>query len=278
MYKLGLIGHPIGHSLSPWIHQQLMNQQGIEGKYELLEIQPDEFSEKLSLLKEKGLHGFNVTVPYKEKVISHLDGLDGSASHLGAVNTVKLTEDGWIGYNTDGQGFVQSLANRFPDLFKNDSKALLLGSGGAARGIFEALTRTEMDTVDVANRTMTRAENLIEQIPSKTQARAMTLEQAQHSVGEYDLIVQTSTVGMSPEDDQSIIHLDHLTKGTVVSDIVYRPMNTKFLKEAEKHGARLHYGHEMLLHQAIYAFRIWTNTQPDALPLLEKFEQKLKGV
>jgi shikimate dehydrogenase len=278
LYKLGLIGHPIAHSLSPWIHNQLMDQQGIEGKYELLDIQPEEFDEDMKVLKQKNLHGFNVTVPYKEKVIPYLDELDQSAKQLGAVNTVKKTESGWVGYNTDGQGFVHSLRARFPDLFEKGRKALILGSGGAARGIFEALTRAGLDAVDVANRTMTRAEELIKQIPANSRAKALTLEQAMDTLGEYDLIVQTTTVGMSPDENNAILSLEHLTKGTVVSDIVYRPMKTKFLEEAESRGARLHYGHEMLLQQAVYAFQIWTETVPEALPLLEKFEQKLKGV
>ncbi|WP_394217875.1 shikimate dehydrogenase [Halobacillus trueperi] len=278
MYKLGLIGHPIGHSMSPWIHEKLMEQQGIEGKYELLEIQPDEFDEKVNLLKEKGLDGFNVTVPYKEKIIPYLDGLDESARHLGAVNTVHHTNQGWIGYNTDGRGFVHSLKNRFPDLFHENSKALLLGSGGAARGIYEALTTTEINRVDIANRTMKRAEHLIQDIPSKAHAGALTLEQAKNTLMDYDLIVQTTTVGMNPDHDQMIVSLDHLTKGTVVSDIVYRPMKTKFLTEAEKRGARLHFGHEMLLQQAVYAFQIWTDTDPESSLLLDEFEQKLRGV
>ncbi|MGR9049294.1 shikimate dehydrogenase [Halobacillus faecis] len=278
MYKLGLIGHPIGHSMSPWIHEKLMEQQGIEGKYELLEIQPDEFGEKVNLLKEKGLDGFNITVPYKEKIIPYLDGLDESARHLGAVNTVHHTDQGWIGYNTDGRGFVHSLKNRYPDIFHKDANVLLLGSGGAARGIFEALSRTEINRVDIANRTIKRAEDLIQDIPTKGYAGALTLEQAKNTLMDYDLIVQTTTVGMNPDHDQMIVSLDHLTKGTVVSDIVYRPMKTKFLNEAEKRGARLHFGHEMLLQQAVYAFQIWTNTEPDSSLLLTEFEQKLKGV
>ncbi|RDY71971.1 shikimate dehydrogenase [Halobacillus trueperi] len=278
MYKLGLIGHPIGHSMSPWIHEKLMEQQGIEGKYELLEIQPDEFGEKVNLLKEKGLDGFNVTVPYKEKIIPYLDGLDESARHLGAVNTVHHTDQGWIGYNTDGRGFVHSLKNRFPDIFHNNAKALLLGSGGAARGIFEALTRSNIARVDIANRTIKRAEDLIQDIPSKAYSSPLTLEQAKNTLMDYDLIVQTTTVGMNPDHDKMIVSLDHLTKGTVVSDIVYRPMKTKFLNEAEKRGARLHFGHEMLLQQAVYAFQIWTDTEPESSLLLNEFEQKLKGV
>ncbi|CDQ18069.1 shikimate dehydrogenase [Halobacillus karajensis] len=278
MYKLGLIGYPVGHSMSPWIHENLMKQQGVEGKYELIEIKPEEFDEKVKMLKTKELDGFNVTVPYKEKIIPYLDGLDQSARHLGAVNTVKLTNDGWMGYNTDGQGFVDSLRNRFPDIFHKGSQTLLLGSGGAARGIYEALMRSEITKIDVANRTTTRAEELIQDISAGISSQPLTLNQAESTLENYGLIVQTTTVGMSPGHDQMIMSLDHLTKGTVVSDIVYRPMKTKFLSEADKREARLHFGHEMLLQQAVYAFKIWTDTEPQAVPLLKEFEQKLKGV
>ncbi|WJE14460.1 shikimate dehydrogenase [Halobacillus sp. ACCC02827] len=278
MLNLGLIGHPVGHSLSPWIHNQLMQQQGLNGEYKLYDIDPEQFDERMAWLKTQNLDGFNVTVPYKEKIIAHLDGLDTSARHLGAVNTVKCTEEGWIGYNTDGIGFVYSLKQRYPDLFNGSAKALLLGSGGAARGIFEALIREGIREVNVSNRTVERAEKLIKELPFDGKAVAVTLADAEQTLGMYDLVIQTTTVGMSPEEDSLIIAMERLTKGTVVSDIVYRPMKTKLLAEADKRGARLHFGHEMLLQQAVYAFSIWTGTSPESKLLLQEFEQKLKGV
>ncbi|MYL37244.1 shikimate dehydrogenase [Halobacillus litoralis] len=277
MYTFGLAGFPVGHSLSPWIHGQLMKQTGVEGDYQLFEIKPEDFDEQISEMKNRDLDGFNVTVPYKEKIIPHLDGVDGSAAQLGAVNTVKRTSEGWIGYNTDGTGFLHSLQARFPDLFEQEINVLLLGSGGAARGIFDALMKQAEVQVDVANRTLSRAESMIAETGGAGIARAVSFDEAEQAAGEYDLIIQTTTVGMSPNEDTSILSLQNLKEGTVVSDIVYRPVMTTFLKEAEQKGARLHFGHEMLLQQAVYAFQIWTDLEPEARPLLEKFERKLKG-
>lgn len=277
MFTFGLAGFPVGHSLSPWIHEQLMEQTGVEGKYHLFEITPEDFDEQIDQIKKQQLDGFNVTVPYKEKIIPYLDGIDASAEQLGAVNTVKRTSDGWIGYNTDGTGFLHSLQARFPDLFHQKINVLLLGSGGAARGIFAALMDQAEVKVDVANRTISRAEAMITETGGDHAARAVTIEEAEQAAGGYDLIIQTTTVGMSPNDDTSIMPLQNIKEGTVVSDIVYRPVMTSFLKEAEEKGARLHFGHEMLLQQAVYAFQIWTDLHPEAHPLLEKFERKLKG-
>lgn len=138
-----------------------MKQTGVEGDYQLFEIKPEDFDEQISEMKNRDLDGFNVTVPYKEKIIPHLDGVDASAAQLGAVNTVKRTSEGWIGYNTDGTGFLHSLQARFPDLFEQEINVLLLGSGGAARGIFDALMKQAEVQVDVANRTLSRAESMI---------------------------------------------------------------------------------------------------------------------
>ncbi|MCA0970007.1 shikimate dehydrogenase [Halobacillus litoralis] len=278
MLKLGLIGHPVGHSMSPWIHHQLMEQQGLTGSYELFDISPEQFDTKIEQLKSEGLDGFNVTVPHKERIIPHLDRLDESAKALGAVNTVKCTPEGWVGYNTDGTGFVDSLRNRFPEALQEQSSVLLLGSGGAARGIYFALLQTGVKRVDIANRTIARAEAIIDSGGGRVASSSLDLDQAEAELGHYDVVIQTTTVGMSPNSDEHIVSADRITKGTVVSDIVYRPMKTKFLEEAEKQGAALHFGHEMLLQQAVYAFKIWTRTNPDALAILDRFESKLKGV
>ncbi|WP_052158781.1 shikimate dehydrogenase [Halobacillus sp. BBL2006] len=278
MLKLGLVGHPVGHSMSPWIHEQLMDQQDIKGSYELFDLNPEKFDEEIQSSEIKGLDGFNVTVPYKEKIIPHLADLDESAKELGAVNTVKNTSKGWVGYNTDGTGFVDSLTNDYPNCLNNQARVLLLGSGGASRGIYHALLKNDVATIDIANRTLQRAKDIIGQSTASIDSHAIKLDEAAECLSDYDVVIQTTTVGMSPNDDQQIIPVKRLTKGTIVSDIVYRPMETRFLKEAKEYGARLHFGHQMLLQQAVYAFKIWTETNPDASGLLEEFEKKLKGV
>ena len=278
MMKLGLIGYPVGHSLSPWIHERLMEQQNVTGTYDLFETSPDLFDSYLEALKKKELDGFNVTVPYKETIIPHLDELDDSARALGAVNTVKQTERGWIGYNTDGIGFVDSIKNRFPESLHNETQILLLGSGGAARGIYHALIQSGVTRVDVANRTAAKARALIEMNDTMVDSQALDLNEAEEGLARYDVVIQTTSVGMNPNNNQAIISLKRLKRNAVVSDIVYRPMETAFLTDAKAQGARLHYGHEMLLQQAVYAFKIWTGTNPDAFKLLDEFESKLKGV
>jgi len=278
LLRLGLIGHPVGHSLSPWIHEQLMEHEGLEGTYELFDIDPDMFDHQIHTLKDKGLDGFNITVPYKEKIIPYLDEVDSSARELGAVNTVKNTERGWVGYNTDGIGFAVSVRNRYPELFYNEQRVLLIGSGGASRGIYHALLEAGLSKIDIANRTIEKAEEVIKSASTNSESKALSLDQAVEQLNDYGLIVQTTVVGMSPNDHTAIIPLHNLKEGTVVSDIVYRPLETRFLQEAKNRGAKLHFGHEMLLQQAVYAFHIWTDTNPDASLLLEGFEKKLKGV
>src|SRR5690625_3816495 len=112
-YQLGLIGYPIKHSLSPWIHETFLQRTKLNGNYSLIEIKPkDSFANAMDTLKKQNLHGFNVTVPYKEKIIPYLQGIDEQAKHIGAVNTVLCKNGEWFGYNTDGIGYVRSLQNR----------------------------------------------------------------------------------------------------------------------------------------------------------------------
>ncbi|MFQ3542700.1 shikimate dehydrogenase [Halobacillus rhizosphaerae] len=278
MLQLGLIGYPVGHSLSPWIHNRLLAQSGLEGEYQLLEIKPENFHQEIQKLKKSSLNGFNITIPYKEKILPYLDETDEAANHLGAVNTVKVENGRWIGYNTDGIGYVHSIKNRFPDLSFPDTRVLILGSGGAARGIFFALADAGCLKIDLANRTVDKAAALIEELNLKVKSSALNLEDAALQLANYDFVVQTTSVGMNPDTDAQIISLDNLKENVIVSDIVYRPMETQFLLEAERKKARLHFGHEMLWQQAVYSFQVWTNKKLETSQMMQEFEDKLKGV
>lgn len=206
------------------------------------------------------MDGFNVTVPYKQDIISHLDMLDDTAKQMGAVNTVVYRDGKWIGYNTDGIGYLRSLESKYPAFFQNKSKhILLIGAGGAARGIYYALDRAGFDYLDIANRTKASAEEIAKLAELSKNTNVVSLKEAEEGIGNYDLIIQTTSVGMNPNADASILSFSQLKKDAIASDIVYQPLQTKFLKEAEKAGAAIHYGHTMLLYQAQYAFEIWTN-------------------
>ncbi|OZU89904.1 shikimate dehydrogenase [Virgibacillus indicus] len=258
-YRFALIGYPIKHSLSPWIHQQFLKKAELDGEYFINEITPDDsFEEQINKLKKMNINGFNVTVPYKQKIISFLDEIDQTANVMGAVNTVANQNGKWIGYNTDGIGFLHSLKNRFPELHEDkSSRILIVGSGGAARGIFYALDAAGFKFIDIANRTIEKA-NVIKKLGSST-GNVLSLSEAEQHIGNYDVIIQTTNVGMKPLVDNTIINVNKVPPETVVSDIVYQPIKTKFLQQAEEAGAAIHFGHSMLLYQAQYSFEIWTN-------------------
>lgn len=279
MYQLGLIGYPIQHSLSPWIHERFLDKANLIGSYKLIEIDPHaSFENEIKKLKELNLNGFNVTVPYKQKIMPFLDQLDEEANAIGAVNTVVNENGKWIGYNTDGKGYIRSFKSKYPDIFANLSKRILvLGAGGAARGIYFALTSSGCERVDIANRTENSALEIARLAKGSTKTSVLSIDEAEKTIDSYDIVIQTTSVGMNPHADQSIISLDRLKKTSIVSDIVYQPIETKLLRQATSHGASVHYGHTMLLYQAQYAFEIWTNQTVAIDDMDIKLEQVLKG-
>lgn len=274
-FQLGLIGYPIKHSLSPWIHETFLEKTNLKGTYSIIEIEERSFAEEIEKLKKRDIDGFNVTVPYKEKIIPFLDEIDPQASAIGAVNTVQNKDGKWIGYNTDGIGYMRSLISKYPELKKDKNIAiLLLGAGGAAKGILHALVENGYTNITIANRSLDRASELAK---ANGQIEILPLNDAEANLAAYSLIIQTTSVGMKPNADRSIISLANVRKGAIVSDIVYQPLVTNFLKEASFHGTRIHFGHTMLLYQAQYAFEIWTGIKPEIGTMDDELKTILEG-
>lgn len=270
-----LLGYPLGHSMSPFLHQAFLSQAKLEGHYELKEISPKTFSEEVTRLKEMGCDGFNITIPYKVDILPFLDRVDSEAEAIGAVNTVVVEDDKWIGYNTDGRGYVTSLKYHFPALFTAESRFLVLGAGGASRGIVHALNNEICDAITVCNRTVEKADALLESLSGSKQLAGISYEEAEKTLDMYDCIINTTSVGMEPHTRNQAISLKHLSKDTVVSDIVYKPFHTTLLQDAKKRGAQIHHGHEMLVYQAALAFKLWTGFTVDVRPVIQAFEEKL---
>ncbi|SFL79947.1 shikimate dehydrogenase [Gracilibacillus orientalis] len=277
MYKLGLIGHPIGHSLSPWIHQQFLDLAELDGEYKLYEGDRYALPGVLKHLKEIGIDGFNVTVPYKQVIVDYLDEIDSDAEILSAVNTVVNIDGKWKGYSTDGEGYVRSLIEPYPNLLNRETSVLVLGAGGAARGIYRALIGQGVDTIDIANRSQDKAKDLLSLRLGEVKSRVLSYQQAEEHLAEYDLIVQTTSVGMKPNVEDQVIQLDNIRNDAVVSDIVYQPIMTQLLRDASKRGANIHHGHAMLLYQGQLAFEKWTGKNLAVAHLVDKLENKLRG-
>ncbi|OAS84999.1 MULTISPECIES: shikimate dehydrogenase [Metabacillus] len=272
----GVIGCPINHSMSPDIHNDAFKDKNIDGYYHAFHVEPDQLGESVQALKVLGVKGFNVTIPHKISIIPYMDELDVTAKIAGAVNTVVNVNGRLVGHNTDGNGYVDSLTHV---LIKPiiEQKILIIGAGGAARGIYFTLAHQGCQDIDLCNRTISKAEELIMECPYENTSKALTLEEAELQLESYDVIIQTTAVGLHPNIDQKPLSLNNAKQSVVVSDIVYNPIKTALLQEAEERGLTIHNGVGMFVHQAALAFNLWTGLEPSIEKMTEIVYDKLGG-
>ncbi|WAA11528.1 shikimate dehydrogenase [Fervidibacillus halotolerans] len=275
MDRYGVIGDPIDHSLSPVIHHQFLFEANIEGEYRKILIPRSDLEKGIQMLRREGIKGFNVTIPHKEAIIPLLDEVDETAIQIGAVNTVVYKNGKFIGYNTDGYGFIRALKTVVKNL--TGMKIAVIGAGGAARAVYFSLYKENVERIDVANRTIENARRLIGKYSPENFSEALSLEQLYDRMGNYDLIIQTTPVGMYPNVHELPISLNCLKKGTIVFDLIYRPLETEFLALAKKKGAIVENGINMLLYQAARSFWLWTGIDPDIESARKKMMKQLKG-
>lgn len=267
-----LLGSPVSGSKSPDIHNTSFAYNHIRATYEALEVEPENLQEILNNLVEKGYKGFNITIPHKESVIKFLSELDPLAQKMGAVNTVVVTESGLKGYNTDGPGLVMAL--EAAGLQIKGLSVLLVGAGGAAKGIAHSLAIYGASKIHVYNRTTQRARLLLEDLSDYADLERAVFEpqnEPSESVvcHDYDLVINTTSVGMSPEVDAFAIDPKQFTPETAFCDIVYKPHETRFLQEAKNMGAKCIYGIDMLMMQALLSEVLWTGKAIDLPKTLE---------
>ncbi|WP_057911666.1 shikimate dehydrogenase [Peribacillus muralis] len=272
----GVMGDPIAHSMSPDIHNDAFKKENIEAVYHHFHVTKDGLSDAVKGMKSLGIEGFNVTIPHKTSIIPLLDEVDGLAQAIGAVNTVVNKNGRFIGYNTDGKGFFKSLCDEISGDIKA-KKTLVIGAGGAARAIYFTLVKEGVKQVDIANRTKERAAQLVSDCPYDKISKALSIIEAEQSLSQYDLIIQTTSSGMSPELEHSPVKVDQLKTGAIVSDIIYNPLQTKLLREAYEKGAKTQNGLGMFINQAALAFEIWTDIMPDTARMTDIVLNKLGG-
>lgn len=248
MTHYALIGHPLGHSLSPQIHRALLAAAHLEGDYRLLDIAPEDLANRLPELQT--LRGFNVTIPHKQAVLSAMAELDEKAALFGAVNTVAVRGGKFYGYNTDCYGFLRSLSAAGIPLA---GRVLVLGTGGVARMFaFEAVLAGA--AVTLAARTPSKGCALAAEIAEKC-GRAVTVTDFNSVTGDWDLIVNGTPVGMFPKVDACPLEPGVLAHTAAVFDAIYNPMETRLLRLARQNGAKTVNGLPMLVWQAAVADR-----------------------
>ena len=258
---LGIFGCPISHSISPAMHNAIIKALGLDMIYMPFEIKPSNLRDAVNGIKGFGMLGVNITIPHKEAVMKLLDDISEEARLIGAVNTIVNKDGRLIGYNTDGYGYVASIKEDC-DFNPKNKRVIILGAGGAARGISAALAKSGAKKIIIANRTLSRADNLIKTFKRKfpdTKFEAIGLEEdiLMTYFQDINLLVNTTSVGMEKNEILEI-PLEALPKTAIVSDIVYNPLQTLLLKKADKLGLTAYGGLSMLIHQGAKSFKLWT--------------------
>jgi len=267
-----LLAHPAAHSLSPLLHRAAFDYAGLEGQYTALDILPENLSAALEALKHPDTLGCNLSLPHKQAALEHLDSVSGEARAIGAVNTV-VHKDGLLhGLNTDAPGFLAALGDAG---YTPNGIAVVLGAGGAARAAVHALSGAGVE-VWLHNRTFERAEAL--QLELAPGGRTFAL-QSEIDWARVNLLVNSSSAGLNKPEESPLepgLPFPHLADGALVYDMVYKPLETKLVRDARAAGYRAESGLGMLVHQARLAFLEWTGVAVPAATMLAEVQDRIQ--
>lgn len=259
----GIIGDPVEHTLSPGMHNAAFKKLGLDHIYVPFHVRAEELEEAMNGAYALGIKGLNVTIPHKTEVIKYLDYLDIAAGLIGAVNTVEFGENGAVGHNTDGIGAVRAIEEVKPVKGK---KIMILGAGGAARAISFQILLSGAESLVISNRTIEKGaelrNDLVEKLDPNVKVTDLGIE-LERELKNTDILINTTPIGMYPNISQKpLVTADMMHKGLIVNDIVYNPLKTGLLVEAEKARAKTISGVKMLMYQGVESFKIWTGIEP----------------
>jgi len=281
MQLLGVYGHPIGHSLSPAMHQAGLKKAGLEDQFVYLpfDVLPEQLAAAVAAIRALNMRGVNVTIPHKENVLPLLDAVSPEAAQLGAVNVIVNDDSRLTGYNTDGIGFLRSMKEE-AGVSPQDKKILIVGAGGACRAVAAAMIRGGAAQLTLVNRSRERAQAVAAMAdPAGHTARVLEFEDhdLDKAVAEADILINTTSLGMVPDTACPLSeHLHLLHPGQLVCDIVYRPERTPWLLAAEGRGCQTLGGLGMLLYQGAEAFQLWTGVAAPVAEMRTALAQALK--
>ncbi len=265
--RYGVMGYPVSHSRSPVIHRLFALQTGQDIQYELLQVAPEKLETAVRQFQRTGGKGLNITVPHKTKVVKLVDTMTDRASIAGAVNTLSFREGEVLGDNTDGFGLLRDLVVNL-GLTLEDSRILILGAGGATRGIVGPLLEMNPSSLLIANRTVGKADALVERFADSGPLSACRFD-AVPTDEQYDLVINATSAGVQGEAPPYPIAA--VSNKTFCYDLSYGLRPTPFSVWARDHGAsRSVMGWGMLVEQAAESFRIWRDVRPDTAPVLKQ--------
>jgi shikimate dehydrogenase len=272
----GLIGFPVKHSYSAVMHNAAFKELGVDARYELFEIEPERLRERFKGLVRQGVCGFNITAPYKEKIIEYLNGLNPEARLIEAVNTIKISDDKTtVGYNTDGLGFITHLKQVIG--FNPQGRCIsILGAGGAAKAVAVQLAKNRAKRIYLYDIDQHKIEKLKNKLQIYTSNCEICLVDEANALlkDKPDLLINATPVGMHKEDGM-VFDPDYFYPKLIVYDLIYNPTQTLLLIEAKRKGCRgVFNGLGMLLYQGVLAFKIWLEVEPP----VEAMEQALRRV
>lgn len=278
---LGLLGHPVSHSISPAMHNESFHQLGLDYVYLCFDVTEENLAEAVAGLKIAGIKGFNLTMPCKNKIVELCDQLSPAASLAGAVNTVVVQDGKLIGHNTDGIGFWQS-ANE-AGFFHQGTTVTLMGMGGASTAIAVQAALDGVKKLRIfarpTSRFWNRAVQITERLNQETSCNVQLFDQndtetLRNSIASSHLLVNGTSVGMAPNTDATIISDTSMFHPELtVADVIYNPRETLLLKQAKEAGCKTFNGMYMLLYQGAEAFRLWTGQDMPTELIKEKFFQ-----
>lgn len=274
MKQLFVIGDPVAHSLSPLLHQAMIDQTGAAYRYDVRTVRPEELPAFVRWAKDGGCAGFNVTMPHKEAILPLLDEVDATAASCGAVNTVCIREGRAIGHNTDGAGFLDSLAGQ--GFYPQGQTVLLLGAGGAAKAVGHALAAAGAGRIIVCARRLERTAALAAQLPNCGEGIVLAQDAMQQAAAACDLLVNATPLGMAGSPAfAGLDFLQVMPPHAVVYDLVYHPRRTALLEAAARQGLRTVGGIDLLIRQAVRAFTFFTGETPDTAALYAALREPL---
>ena len=276
LIKAGVIGFPISHSLSPIIHNFYLNKHKINGTYQAFEIPNENFEDSIkNLVEQQNLSGFNITIPHKEKIYNLCHHLSKTAQITKAVNTLIVMENGkFFGHNSDAEGFIKNFYNHCPNYQLKNKNCLVIGAGGASRAITYSLISQKVSQIFIANRDQEKALKLIADFKNFSQQnlvelKFIPLKTKFDFLNEIDLIINGTSLGMVNQQKLDI-DISNAKKNAIVYDIVYKPLITDLLRQAQKFDLKIITGIGMLIEQALVGFEAWFKIKAEFDLELEK--------